>query len=201
MKRLILYVLWFLTPSLVTSQTVVKDPVKQLLEYSSNTDYSSIKDSKSISVVIEVESKGCHYQNAGLNPGNDVTPTISDKKRVKAIVDLITKIINCDQLPFKQDGQIFSNKEKKLPVMPYGYYQEYTLIVPKDADHTFYVGNTQYTAYPSYSVRGPERLVIGGGQRIYYTPTHYDSFVEIKIIQNGNREVEKASESVLTGVN
>ncbi len=154
--------------------------------YETEINFSHILSTKSISISIEIDEEKkdkCKYQNQGLNYGSDITPKISDKRRVEAIINLIIKIINCEPLPFKEDGQIFFNKEKKLPEMPKGYYQEYTLIIPKDADKEFYIGDTKYTAYPSYGSRGPERLVIGGGKTIYYTPTHYDSFVEIKLVK------------------
>ena len=31
--------------------------------------------------------------------------------------------------------------------------------------------------------RGPERIIIGGGAIIYYTPDHYRTFIEMKIIR------------------
>ena len=125
----------------------------------------------------------CQYPNQGLKKGNDIIPSISDVKRKEAIIKLIEKIIECHTLPFKEDGQIFSNREGKLPPKPKGYYREYTLVVPKDAPKEFYIGNTHYSAYPTYGARGPERIIIGGGEEIYYTPTHYDSFVKIEIVE------------------
>lgn len=160
-----------------------KDLIREIKE----TNLYSIDITKSIAVSIETDTiKGCQYPNEGLNKGNDVRPVISDRVRVNAILELIKKIIDCEKLPFKEDGQIFLNKEKRLPDMPKGYYREYTLIIPKDGAKEFYIGDTHYTAYPSYGSRGPERIVIGGGSVIYYTPTHYDSFVEINIIAGKN---------------
>lgn len=138
----------------------------------------------SISIDTSTQLNVCQYPNAGLIKGNEIVPFISDKRRKEAIIKLIEKIIDCEKLPFKEDGQIFYNKEKKLPEMPKGYYREYTLIIPKDADKEFYIGDVLYTSYPSYGLRGPERIVIGGGKDIYYTPTHYDSFVKILIINS-----------------
>ncbi|MGC8867449.1 MAG: ribonuclease domain-containing protein [Elusimicrobiales bacterium] len=134
------------------------------------------------SIDISTNIKACPYPNEGLSVGSDIIPKISDSKRRDAIIKLIEKIVNCEKLPFKEDGQVFNNKEGKLPPMPKGYYREYTLIVPKDAASQFYVGETQFSAYPSYGSRGPERIVIGGGKDIFYTPTHYDSFVQIRIV-------------------
>jgi len=151
----------------------------QLLTNKSISDFSSIPDPQ-----FKADISSCPYPHQGISPGRDVLPKISDAKRVQSILDLISKISKCEKLPFREDGQIFQNKEKKLPEMPLGYYREYTLIVPKDSMQQFYIGNTQYTAYPSYGVRGPERLIIGGGEIIYYTPTHYDNFEKINIVKS-----------------
>lgn len=133
------------------------------------------------------ENKSCQYPNENIYPGKDILPKISDEKRVNAILELIKKIANCVTLPFKEDGQIFKNKEGLLPPMESGYYREYTLVVPKDAENQFYIGETLYTALPSYGKRGPERIIIGGGTIIYYSPTHYRNFVKIEVLQK-NKE-------------
>lgn len=143
----------------------------------------SIKTSEvGVSIDTSTQLRTCPYPNEGLKKGNDIVPFISDEKRKESIIKLIEKIVNCEKLPFKEDGQTFYNKEGILPQMPKGYYREYTLVIPKDAAKEFYIGDTLYTAYPSYGARGPERIVIGGGKDIYYTPTHYDSFVKIEIV-------------------
>ncbi len=123
----------------------------------------------------------CKYPNDNIHPATAIAPLISDNRRVQAILDLIARIARCEQLPYKEDGQIFKNKEGKLPPMENGYYREYTLILPKDSQSQFYIGQTQYTALPSLSERGPERIVIGGGTYVYYTPTHYASFVLLEM--------------------
>lgn len=169
-----LWILMFITGGY--SQENLRKDFKQF-----NFSSVSVSDIK-VEVSIDTDvPRACPYPNEGLSNGNDTIPKISDTKRRDAIVKLIEKIINCEKLPFKEDGQIFYNKENKLPQMPKGYYREYTLVVPKDADKEFYIGDTLYTAYPSYGSRGPERIVIGGGKDIYYTPTHYDSFVKITL--------------------
>ncbi|MEF3280511.1 MAG: hypothetical protein K6357_06055 [Elusimicrobiota bacterium] len=157
-------------------------------QYQNKIDFSLLPSTSSISTSIEIDkldsdTQSCKYQNQYLTYGTNILPKISDSRRVNAIIELVRKIIQCLPLPFKEDGQTFLNKEGRLPQMPKGYYQEYTLIVPKDADKEFYVGDTHYTAYPSYGTRGPERLVIGGGKTIYYTPTHYDNFVVIELVK------------------
>ncbi len=153
-------------------------------DFSVSDIYKVVVDSPKVSFSIDnsTDIRSCPYPNEGLSSGSEIIPRISDSKRKEAIIKLIEKIINCEKLPFKEDGRVFYNREGKLPPMPTGYYREYTLIVPKNADNQFYIGDTLYTAYPSYGVRGPERIVIGGGRDIFYTPTHYDSFVMIKLV-------------------
>lgn len=179
MRRVILLIFYFLLGFNLFSQEELKENFE-----TKSFDFVSVEESL-LSVKFSVDTstylQSCPYPNQGLNKGNNTFPLISDLKRREAIIKLIEKIIDCEKLPFKEDGQIFYNKEKRLPEMPKGYYREYTLIVPKDADKEFYIGDTLYTAYPSYGLRGPERIVIGGGKDIYYTPTHYDSFVKIVI--------------------
>jgi guanyl-specific ribonuclease Sa len=148
-------------------------------KYDSKVDFTNLNFSSEIDD--KTNKSSCQYPNDNIHPGNSIYPIISDNRRVESILNLIGKISQCIQLPYKEDGQIFTNKEGILPEKPQGYYREYTLILPKDAAQQFYVGNTLYTALPSYSERGSERIVIGGGATIYYTPTHYKNFIELQI--------------------
>ncbi len=65
--------------------------------------------------------------------------------------------------PHRQDGTIFQNRERRLPIRPRGYYREYTVRTPGESD------------------RGARRIVMGEGGEIYYTYTadHYESFVRV----------------------
>jgi len=188
MKKLLLTLLassgLLLNAADVANKDLSTNPINQISSYSEKIDLTSIQKDVNLTVDLSLsnyDNSTCQYPNDGLNYGVDVTPKITDPVRVNAIVSLVTKIINCEKLPYKEDGQIFANKEGRLPQMEKGYYREYTLIIPSGSQKEFNVGDTHFTAYPSYSVRGPERLVIGGGSIIYYTPTHYDSFVQIKL--------------------
>ena len=184
-KLFLILFLGIINVNIYTFDYTETNATKQISEYFEETDFSILLATKDVGVSIDIsENEKCKYNNQYLNYGNDVYPKVSDSRRVDAIVKLITKIINCEKLPFKEDGQTFYNREGKLPQMPKGYYQEYTLLLPKDAAKEFYVGDMHFTAYPSYGSRGPERIVIGGGKIIYYTPTHYNNFVEIKIINS-----------------
>ncbi len=61
-----------------------------------------------------------------------------------------------------QPRGLFMNERGKLPIKPRGYYTE-TDIWPG-----------------SPGSRGAERLIIGRGGEVYYTPDHYNTFVQIR---------------------
>lgn len=65
---------------------------------------------------------------------------------------------------YDKDGSVFGNYERRLPIKPRGYYQEYT--VPT----------------PGLRHRGARRIVTGGQppQVFYYTDDHYGSFRQIR---------------------
>lgn len=72
--------------------------------------------------------------------------------------------------PYRQDGQVFSNRERVLPEQAKGYYHEYTVLTP-GADN-----------------RGARRIVAGVGKtgdvatsgEYYYTADHYQTFKRIQ---------------------
>lgn len=63
--------------------------------------------------------------------------------------------------PYKRDGVVFGNYEKRLPVETRGYYHEYT--VPT----------------PGVKTRGARRIIAGDQGERYYTADHYNSFRRI----------------------
>jgi ribonuclease T1 len=68
--------------------------------------------------------------------------------------------------PHRQDGTVFQNRERLLPIRPRGYYTEYTVRTPGARN------------------RGARRIVAGGepassGEH-YYTADHYNSFRRIR---------------------
>jgi ribonuclease T1 len=63
--------------------------------------------------------------------------------------------------PYAQDGRVFSNREKLLPLQGRSYYREYTVRTPGVRD------------------RGPRRIVAGSGGEYYYSDDHYRSFKRI----------------------
>jgi ribonuclease T1 len=64
--------------------------------------------------------------------------------------------------PYKQDGRVFQNRERRLPQRPRGYYREYTVKTPGARD------------------RGARRIVAGREGEYYYTEDHYRSFRRIR---------------------
>ena len=114
-------------------------------------------------------------------PGKDFTPKVEDAARIKAIMKLVSDIYNGAHLPYSQDGTTFKNKEGKLPAQPAGFYKEYTLLTGS-APHTVVIGGTTYQVAPDLSARGSERIIIGGGAKIYYTPDHYAHFILLTVV-------------------
>ena len=66
--------------------------------------------------------------------------------------------------------------------MPYGYYHEYTLLPGGDYPSSVTIGGTTYPLSPKLGKRGNERIIIGGGNKIYYTMDHYRTFVELQVV-------------------
>ncbi|HUG79992.1 MAG TPA: ribonuclease domain-containing protein [Burkholderiales bacterium] len=64
--------------------------------------------------------------------------------------------------PYRQDGRVFGNRERLLPIRARGYYREYTVQTPGARD------------------RGARRIVAGRGGEYYYTEDHYRSFMRIR---------------------
>ena len=64
--------------------------------------------------------------------------------------------------PYKRDGAVFGNFERRLPVKERGYYREYTVPTPGSQD------------------RGARRIIAGRGGEYYYTHDHYQTFHPIR---------------------
>ncbi|MFZ5538618.1 MAG: ribonuclease domain-containing protein [Pseudomonadota bacterium] len=72
--------------------------------------------------------------------------------------------------PYRKDGTVFHNREKRLPAQPRGYYTEYTVRTPGSRD------------------RGPRRIIAGRGAtgnpatsgEYWYTDDHYETFRRIR---------------------
>ena len=76
-------------------------------------------------------------------------------------VAVIIALIELNQPDYDQDGEVFSNREGRLPEQPRGYYREYTVTTPGYAD------------------RGRRRIVTGQQGELFYSEDHSNSFVEV----------------------
>ena len=67
--------------------------------------------------------------------------------------------------PYRRDGIVFQNRERRLPEQPRGYYREYTVKTP------------------GVRTRGARRIVCGGKpaspDACWYSDDHYQSFRKI----------------------
>ena len=75
-------------------------------------------------------------------------------------LDTLRLIADDGPFPYRQDGGVFQNRERRLPLRARGYYHEYTVRTPGSHD------------------RGARRIVTGGDppREFYYTDDHYRSF-------------------------
>lgn len=151
--------------------------VELLTSISPSTDFlATIADWKVEAAPLVLENEKV------IAPGRDLAPKVEDPVRVKAILKLVSDVYNNVHLPYSQDGATFKNKEGKLPKQPVGFYKEYTLLTGS-APHTVVIGGTTYQVAPDLSARGSERCIIGGGEKLYYTPDHYAHFIELTVVK------------------
>jgi ribonuclease T1 len=64
--------------------------------------------------------------------------------------------------PYRRDGVVFGNYERRLPLRARGYYHEYTVPTPGARD------------------RGARRIIAGDAGERYYTENHYRTFRRIR---------------------
>lgn len=92
-------------------------------------------------------------------------PTWADEIRVHQLpleARLTLELIKAGgPFPYPQDGRVFSNREKLLPLQKRGYYREYTVRTP------------------GVRHRGARRIVAGSGGEYFYTQDHYRTFRRI----------------------
>lgn len=63
---------------------------------------------------------------------------------------------------FSHDGSVFSNRERRLPSKPAGYYHEWVQLTPGERGP------------------GPQRIVTGEGGEVWYSSDHYKTFRRIR---------------------
>ncbi len=88
-------------------------------------------------------------------------PTISVNSLPPEARQTIVRIGQGGPFPYREDGQVFQNREVLLPSEPPGYYHEYTVETPGESD------------------RGARRIITGAGGEMYYTDDHNASFKRI----------------------
>jgi len=124
--------------------------------------------------------------NKDILPGTDLSPKVDDV-RAAAIEELLKRIATCQPLLYYHDGIVFANKENLLPARTAGYYHEYTLAIPGrkigDSPEVVNVGTQTFTTGEIFSPRGPERIIVGSENELFYTPDHYSHFVELHIVR------------------
>lgn len=116
-------------------------------------------------------------------PGKDLAPRFSDPGRVALILKIVAAVYDGTPLPFPKDGIVFQNKEGRLPAQAAGYYHEYTVLPPEGSPSTITVGDRTFRISPPQGHRGAERLIIGGGELLYYSPDHYKTFIPLTVLR------------------
>ncbi len=78
---------------------------------------------------------------------------------------VLDRIARGGPFDYRQDGGVFQNRERQLPLQPRGYYREYTVVTPGSPD------------------RGARRIVTGGNppREYWYTDDHYRSFQRFEV--------------------
>lgn len=100
---------------------------------------------------------------------SDVIPPVRLAALPEEARETLAAIKRGGPFPYRKDGSIFGNHERRLPARPRGYYREYTVATPGARD------------------RGARRIVAGQGVtgdvrtsgEYYYTDNHYRSFRKI----------------------
>lgn len=114
--------------------------------------------------------------------GTDLSPEFSDPGRVRLILDLAARVRDGRPLPYPKDGTVFANREGRLPARPNGFYREYTVLPPAGSPNEISVGGRRFRISPPQGRRGAERLLIGGGELLWYSPDHYKTFIALSVL-------------------
>ncbi|GAB3345762.1 guanyl-specific ribonuclease [Lysobacter tyrosinilyticus] len=79
--------------------------------------------------------------------------------------EVLQRIARGGPFAYRQDGSVFQNRERRLPMQPRGYYHEYTVATPGSPD------------------RGARRIITGGAppEDYWYTDDHYRSFQHFEV--------------------
>lgn len=116
-------------------------------------------------------------------PGRGLSPEFSDHGRVSLLLDIVARVQDGRPLPFPKDGVVFANREGRLAPKPSGFYREYTVLPPAGSPSDITVGGQRFRISPPQGHRGAERLVIGGGELLWYSPDHYKTFIQLTVLR------------------
>lgn len=94
-------------------------------------------------------------------PRSDL-PTVAESQLNAQARRTLALIRSGGPYPYRQDGGVFTNRERLLPRQASGYYREFTVVTPGSPD------------------RGARRIIAGDGGDLYYTDDHYASFRQIE---------------------
>jgi ribonuclease T1 len=96
----------------------------------------------------------------------ETLPEVAATALPKEAQETLALIAEGGPFPYRRDGIVFGNREKRLPAHERGYYHEYT--VPT----------------PGASTRGARRIICGGDVRstaeCYYSNDHYQTFRRVR---------------------
>lgn len=121
-------------------------------------------------VLLTAALGGCAADTAVVSPTSDVQsvqegvsglPTVDVDRLPREAQETYILILDGGPYPYRQDDQVFGNREGLLPQQDYGWYREYTVPTPGSSD------------------RGARRFVVGEDGVFFYTDDHYDSFREV----------------------
>ncbi len=78
------------------------------------------------------------------------------------IAPVLARIERGERDPHRNDGNVHSNREGKLPKQKKNYYHEYVVRTP------------------GLNEVGPQRVILGQNNEVYYTPDHYETFARLR---------------------
>jgi ribonuclease T1 len=96
--------------------------------------------------------------SSGQHRGTNGLPSVSVADLPPEARHTLELIRSDGPFPYSRDGVVFQNRERLLPREKSGYYHEYTVPTPGEAD------------------RGARRIITGKAGERYYTDDHYASF-------------------------
>jgi ribonuclease T1 len=117
---------------------------------------SAASPTASASLLVRSPPASASPRTAAANPSG--LAEVAASQLPKEARETLALILQGGPYPYERDGVVFGNFERILPQRQQGYYHEYTVRTPGEAD------------------RGARRIVAGDAGEKYYTEDHYESF-------------------------